>query len=461
VSGDELPEGWASTTLSTICTHRSGSSKLIKGRLEAGPGPTLFKAFSASGQDVWCKSWEHEGSAVVVSAVGARCGKAFKADGQWAAIANTHIVWAGPSVDTDFLFLHLNNEQFWERGGSAQPFVKVTATFDRDFSLPPLAEQKRIVAKVEELMVRVNAARERLVRVPAILKRFRQAVLAAACEGRLTEGWSVSHRGTKLPSAPVASAEAEGLEMVLPEGWVRTSVGALGEVVDPQPSHRTPPMEPNGVPYVGIGDIDLSGKVDISGTRKVSASVLAEHRARYSLKPGDFVFGKIGTLGRPTTLPEPFDYALSANLVLVQPRRHCIPNYLLLFMQSPVVARLLVSASRATSQAAFGIKRIRNLAVPAPSISEQREIVRRVEALFKLADTIEKRVAAATARAEKLTQAILAKAFRGDLVPTEAELARREGRAYEPAAALLERVKGQGAVAAGAGRRQAFRPKAR
>ena len=74
-------------------------------------------------------------------------------------------------------------------------------------------------------------------------------------------------------------------------------------------------------------------------------------------------------------------------------------------------------------------------------LAEQHEIVRRVEALFRLADAIDKRVAAATARAEKLTQAILAKAFRGELVPTEAELARREGREYEPASVLLERIR--------------------
>ena len=72
---------------------------------------------------------------------------------------------------------------------------------------------------------------------------------------------------------------------------------------------------------------------------------------------------------------------------------------------------------------------------------EQHEIVRRVEALFRLADVIEKRVAAATARAERLTQAILAKAFRGELVPTEAELARREGRDYEPASVLLAKIR--------------------
>ncbi len=84
---------------------------------------------------------------------------------------------------------------------------------------------------------------------------------------------------------------------------------------------------------------------------------------------------------------------------------------------------------------------IRSTMVPIPPLLEQHEVVRRVEVLFALADAIEQRVAAATARAERLTQAILAKAFRGELVPTEAELARAEGRDYEPASALLERIK--------------------
>jgi type I restriction enzyme S subunit len=86
---------------------------------------------------------------------------------------------------------------------------------------------------------------------------------------------------------------------------------------------------------------------------------------------------------------------------------------------------------------------INPLPVPLPPLDEQDEIVRRVEALFKLAEAIEKRVATGTLRAEKLTQAIFAKAFRGELVPTEAELARREGRSYESAADLLARIRAE------------------
>ena len=81
--------------------------------------------------------------------------------------------------------------------------------------------------------------------------------------------------------------------------------------------------------------------------------------------------------------------------------------------------------------------------MPLPPFAEQLEIVLRVESLFKLADAIEKRVAVGTAQAENLTQAILAKAFRGELVTTEAELAHREGRSYEPASALLAKIEAQ------------------
>jgi type I restriction enzyme S subunit len=100
------------------------------------------------------------------------------------------------------------------------------------------------------------------------------------------------------------------------------------------------------------------------------------------------------------------------------------------------------AVSSAGQQGISGAK-VKNQPFALPPLEEQHEIVRRVDALFKLADAIEKRVAAATIRAERLTQAVLAKAFRGELVPTEAELARRESREYEPAAVLLKRIKAE------------------
>jgi type I restriction enzyme S subunit len=86
------------------------------------------------------------------------------------------------------------------------------------------------------------------------------------------------------------------------------------------------------------------------------------------------------------------------------------------------------------------------LPIAIPSQPEQQEIVRRVENLFALADRIEARFAEGRKRVDSITQAILAKAFRGELVPTEFELAKSEGRSFESAGELLERVSGNGGV---------------
>jgi len=117
------------------------------------------------------------------------------------------------------------------------------------------------------------------------------------------------------------------------------------------------------------------------------------------------------------------------------------PYWLYFTFTSPWVQEQIKLRASETTLPILNKGRFEKLPLPVPPLPEQHEIVRRVEGLFNLADSIEKRVAAATKRAEKLTQTILAKAFRGELVPTEAEIARREGRSYEPASVLLERIK--------------------
>jgi len=83
------------------------------------------------------------------------------------------------------------------------------------------------------------------------------------------------------------------------------------------------------------------------------------------------------------------------------------------------------------------------LPINLPPFHEQQEIVRRTQHLFEFAQRVEEQVRLALGHVQQLTGAILAKAFRGELVPTEAELARREGREYEPASVLLERIKAE------------------
>ena len=180
-SHNELPVGWVEVLASELFPTRSGNSKLIKGKLHSEPAEGLYPGYSAAGQDVWLDAWEHEGTAIILSAVGARCGKAFLASGKWSAIANTHIVWVLPEITVpEFAMLHLNNESFWVRSGGAQPFVKVTETLGRLFPLPPLAEQRRIVAKVDALMALCDWLEASLDLTAATRRRLLNALLAEA-----------------------------------------------------------------------------------------------------------------------------------------------------------------------------------------------------------------------------------------------------------------------------------------
>jgi type I restriction enzyme S subunit len=266
--------------------------------------------------------------------------------------------------------------------------------------VPPLIEQERIVAKIEELFTQLEAGTAALKRVRAGLKRYKASVLKAACEGKLLENRGIEN--------------SDGL----PEGWHEVNLKEIAEIVDPQPSHRTPPEFENGIPYVGMGDIDKNGGFDLGKARKVSPEVLNEHHSRYQLREGDFVFGKIGTIGKPFKLHPPFEYALSANVILVQPKsEHVDPSFLFSYMAGPIMEAKLTRDSRATTQAAFGILKARELSIPLPPLAEQRRIVAEVERRLSVAQEVESVLAASVARASRLRQSVLKSAFEGRLTP--------------------------------------------
>jgi len=153
---------WEMTTFGNVVRHHAGNSALIKGRLSSSEAAGLFPAYSASGQDVWCAHFEHEGDAMVVSAVGSRCGKAFRASGRWCAIANTHVVWPNPErIDGRLLAYFINDEGFWQKSGTGQPFVLFTKTFSRPLRLPQLSEQAAIAAVLSDMDAELAALEAR------------------------------------------------------------------------------------------------------------------------------------------------------------------------------------------------------------------------------------------------------------------------------------------------------------
>jgi len=151
--------------------------------------PGLFQGFSASGPDVWVEAAEYDGGGVVVSAVGARCGKTFIAGGRWTAIANTHVVVPKSEIDVQFLWYLTNREEWWVKSGTAQPFVKVKDTLERPMPIPSLEEQRVIVELVERELGLLDLAMKAADRIEMEAKSFRRSLLHSAFNGELTREW--------------------------------------------------------------------------------------------------------------------------------------------------------------------------------------------------------------------------------------------------------------------------------
>jgi type I restriction enzyme S subunit len=318
----------------------------------------------------------------------------------------TKILKAKKFLIPKFAYYQLKSLELPDKGYSRHfKFLK-----EISFKIPPLNEQQRIANKLDQLLAQVDSIKSRIDNIPKILKRFRQSVLNAAVTGKLTEKW----HGKKSQ-------------------WKTTLLKNIADIIDPHPSHRTPKVVKNGIPYIGIGDIKNDSTINFIDARKVSLDILKEHNKRYKLKKGDFIFGKIGTIGKATVLPIGIDYTLSANIILIQPKLiHVVASYLMFYLSSPVAMSEINKQANSTSQSAFGIKKMRAFEFDLPPIEEQTEIVKQVESLFAFADQVEQRVKVAQARINNLTQSILAKAFRGELVPQDPN--------DEPASELLKRI---------------------
>ncbi len=154
--------------------------------------------------------------------------------------------------------------------------------------------------------------------------------------------------------------------------------------------------------------------------------------------------GSVSLVGRPAIVrKEDEGFAYAGYLIRIRSRRTILdPGFLNLVLSSQDVRVQIELEARSTSGVNnINSEEVRALEFVLPPIDEQKEILHRVEAMFVLADRLQARYERARAHVGKVTQSVLAKAFRGELVPTEAELARREGRSYETAEQLLERIR--------------------
>jgi type I restriction enzyme S subunit len=391
-----LPNGWRWTRLLDVTLHHSGNGKLIKGKLNDAPADDLFPAFSASGQDVWRDGFESEGEAIIVSAVGARCGKCFLATGKWSAIANTHVIWpASDLIDRKFLWYRINDERFWIRSGSAQPFVVVRKTFEQPIPLPPLDEQQRIVAEIEKQFTRLEAGVASLKRVQASLKRYRASVLKAACEGRLVP---TEAEWEQLPLKELIGKISQGWSPKCdltrdapPEEWAIVTTTAVQSMryIDNQGKLLPTTFEPRPHLEIKAGDFLMTRK----GPRKRAGVACLVRSTRPRLMVCDTV------------------YRFRCD------RSRVLPEYLELALNAPAVVEAIDRQKAGINESGVSLThdKLGAIGIPLPPFAEQQRIVAEVERRLSVNEQLEGTVAANLERSNKLRRSILQRAIAGDL----------------------------------------------
>jgi type I restriction enzyme, S subunit len=343
-----------------------------------------------------------------------------------------------------------------------------------EMRLAPVAEQQRIVARVEELFAEVERTKSRLNKVRLILMRLRQSLLASACSGELTQEWREDHPDVQQgfeppPSAKPARRGRRGANLShgdallvddemsdLPATWTYARADHLVEpetvvtygIVLPGPEID------GGVPYVRGQDVE-DGRLRTDALRHTTAAIAAKH-ARSALRQGDVLLCIIRNL-RVAIVPEGIDGAnITQGMVRFRPDTSVVHReYLAAYLASPQAQEWMKRRYFGMDMPRINVEDARAVPVALPPLQEQLQIVQLLQEAQRAVAQIERAVGAALQAIEALPQAILSKAFSGELVPTEAELARSEHREYESASMLLERGKSDAVAAPTKAKRRA------
>lgn len=468
---DELPPGWAWATVGTIVENFDGQRIPVKAEdRKARQG--AYSYYGASGPIDTINEYLFDGEYLLIAEDGANLLSrstpiAFRVSGQFWVNNHAHVVQLRGGMPLGYLehFLNSINLQFHVTG-TAQPKLNQLKLNGIRVPLPPLAEQHRIVERIEELFADLDAGVVSLERVRANLKRYRASVLKAAVEGRLTAEWRAAHPPAEPASAlltrilgdrrkrweadqlakfaaagktPPKDWQAKYDEPVtgdvknlppLPSGWCWASLGQCFKVaVGATPSRKVASYWGGEIPWVS------SGQIQFNRIREPKEYITREGLAHTSthLNPvGSVLLGMIGegkTRGQTAVL----DIAAcnNQNCAAIWVSKTPIPPefvYYWLWSRYDETRR----TSSGNNQPALNASRVEAIPLPLPPLAEQEQIVAEVEARLSVVAAIEAQVTADLKRAARLRQAILKRAFAGQLVPQDPD--------DEPASTLLARI---------------------
>jgi type I restriction enzyme S subunit len=448
----ELPNGWVWTSLGDITdnpqygwTTRASSN----GNLHL-----LRTTDITSGQIDWdsvpfCEEepgnigkYLLEDGDIVISRAGS-VGYSYLLNNPERSIFASYLIRFKPLINRFYISYFLRSPYYWEAIseksiGIAMANVNASKLKQIEIPLPPLAEQQRIVNKIEELFTNLDKGIESLEEVKSKLKIYRQAILKYAMEGKLTEKWREENKD-KIEPASALLEKKNNQDIILakenihnfnlPQSWIWTN---LAEIII-EIKKINPRINPdNSFFYIDIASID-NKKQSIMNPKTYFGSE-APSRARQLIKEGDVLFSTVRTYLRNIAIvSKEFNNQVASTGFCVLRLRNGNSKWLFYLVQTDFFLNPLTEIQRGTNYPAVRNSDILSQIIPLPPLEEQKEIVNRIEKLFSLADHIEETVNSKLEESKALRQSILKKAFEGKLVPQDPN--------DEPAEILLEKIK--------------------
>lgn len=407
--------------------HRSAPAKhllrpstaytgLIKGIASLEPFDGSIPAFSASGQDIWLNRQDgfETRPGIVLSAVGAQCGKVFLAHGTpWATVANTASWTVAPNTSAKYAWYLLAQNGFWEKGGAAQPYVKISESLSKRVWIPDLETQLQVAEYLDHETAEIDAMISDLAHV-VDLTRSR---------------WHAERDRLVASSSPNTARTRHGKWIPnLQRDWPETAVKRLfqiqlGKMLDEK-------KFPEGVellPYIRAANI-REGGISLSDLKKMPFTPLEQ--ARFNLKADDILVVEGGSIGLNYVITGDLDGVYFQKTVhRMRPRRDLSSSYYSEVLNSYRKGGVFdILGNKSTIQHLTADK-LENLKVPVPPVQEQRLIAQHLQNTRKQADAVISDIKTAMSLIRERRAALITAAVTGQIDVTAC---------HKPAAEQLE-----------------------
>ena len=387
----KLPENWCWTYFKSISTIQTGKKDANYGSDEG-----KYPCFTCAAEPIRCHGYSFDCRAILLAGNG-DINNINRYNGKFEAYQRTYVVKISEPLCFDYIFYWFKYRWFdFNKGkmfGTAIPYIRLGNLQEFPTPIPPLAEQQRIVVRIESLFSKLDEAKEKAQAVVDSFETRKAAILHKAFTGELTAKWRKEH----------------GVGM---ESWeVRTLDSVCSSIFDGD--HMPPPKAESGIPFLVISNVN-TGHLTFENTRFVPQEYYDTLSDTRKPQLGDVLYTLVGSFGIPVVVNSKRPFCFQRHMALLRPI-DVSPQFLWYILQTPEMYDKASSIATGTAQLTVPIKGLRAMTIPRPNIAEQVEIVRILDGFFAREQSAKEAAEAVLDQINLMKKSILARAFRGEL----------------------------------------------